>query len=37
MRKILITEAVGFSGNHLVKQLIVNGEMVIGLENVNGN
>jgi UDP-glucuronate 4-epimerase len=35
MRKILVTGAAGFIGFHLAKRLIANGEMVIGLDNVN--
>ena len=35
MRKVLVTGAAGFIGFHLAKRLIGNGEMVIGLDNVN--
>jgi UDP-glucuronate 4-epimerase len=35
MRKILVTGAAGFIGFHLAKKLAGNGEMVIGLDNVN--
>lgn len=35
MRKILVTGAAGFIGFHLAKRLAGNGEMVIGLDNVN--
>ena len=35
MRKILVTGAAGFIGFHLVKRLSGNGEIVIGLDNVN--
>jgi UDP-glucuronate 4-epimerase len=35
MRKIMVTGAAGFIGFHLAKRLSGNGEMVIGLDNVN--
>ena len=35
MHKILVTGAAGFIGFHLAKKLIGNGDMVIGLDNVN--
>jgi UDP-glucuronate 4-epimerase len=35
MRKILVTGAAGFIGFHLAKRLAGDGEMVIGLDNVN--
>ena len=35
MRKVLVTGAAGFIGFYLAKRLIENGEMVIGLDNVN--
>lgn len=36
MHKILVTGAAGFIGFHLAKRLIENGEMVTGLDDING-
>ncbi|MEC4819056.1 MAG: NAD-dependent epimerase [Scytonema sp. PMC 1069.18] len=35
MKKILVTGAAGFVGFHLTQKLLVNGEDVIGLDNLN--
>jgi UDP-glucuronate 4-epimerase len=35
MRKILVTGAAGFIGFHVVKKLLQQGEVVVGLDNIN--
>ena len=33
--KIILTGCVGFIGFHLCKRLLLNGEMIVGIDNMN--